>query len=239
MSDPTSVVGQRVGAFLIDSILLSIVNFAVFFALAEKTSEIAVKEGPDTTVYGNVDIGDEQYSLYGGKFLVYLLIIAVVWFLYWVVLPALKGWTLGKLATGIRVVDEQGRVPSGIGRNFVRQLLWVVDSFPWLIPYLTGFILALVTKGHRRLGDMAAKTFVVRASAVGQPPLAPALAGGYGQPAAPFQQPPAFQQPPQPAIQPPPDAQPPQQPEGWYPDPHGQARLRYWDGSAWTQHTSA
>ena len=25
---------------------------------------------------------------------------------------------------------------------------------------------------------------------------------------------------------------------GWYPDPQGQKRLRYWDGSAWTEHTS-
>jgi hypothetical protein len=25
---------------------------------------------------------------------------------------------------------------------------------------------------------------------------------------------------------------------GWYQDPQGQARLRYWDGSAWTEHTS-
>ena len=25
----------------------------------------------------------------------------------------------------------------------------------------------------------------------------------------------------------------------WYPDPTGQARLRYWDGSAWTVHTAA
>jgi hypothetical protein len=24
----------------------------------------------------------------------------------------------------------------------------------------------------------------------------------------------------------------------WYPDPHGQARLRYWDGQRWTDHTS-
>ncbi len=28
-------------------------------------------------------------------------------------------------------------------------------------------------------------------------------------------------------------------PAGWYPDPQGLARLRYWDGSAWTEHTSA
>ena len=28
-------------------------------------------------------------------------------------------------------------------------------------------------------------------------------------------------------------------PAGWYPDPQGQARLRYWDGNAWTEQTSA
>jgi hypothetical protein len=28
-------------------------------------------------------------------------------------------------------------------------------------------------------------------------------------------------------------------PAGWYPDPQGQARLRYWDGAAWTEQTSA
>jgi hypothetical protein len=27
-------------------------------------------------------------------------------------------------------------------------------------------------------------------------------------------------------------------PAGWYPDPHGQAELRYWDGTTWTEHTS-
>jgi hypothetical protein len=27
-------------------------------------------------------------------------------------------------------------------------------------------------------------------------------------------------------------------PQGWYPDPHGVARLRWWDGAAWTQHTA-
>jgi uncharacterized protein DUF2510 len=26
-------------------------------------------------------------------------------------------------------------------------------------------------------------------------------------------------------------------PAGWYPDPHGQAELRYWDGNDWTEHT--
>jgi hypothetical protein len=39
-----------------------------------------------------------------------------------------------------------------------------------------------------------------------------------------------------------PPAQPPAggpgQPAGWYPDPQGRARVRYWDGQAWTDHTA-
>jgi Protein of unknown function (DUF2510) len=27
-------------------------------------------------------------------------------------------------------------------------------------------------------------------------------------------------------------------PPGWYPDPSGQAQLRWWDGARWTEHTS-
>jgi hypothetical protein len=27
-------------------------------------------------------------------------------------------------------------------------------------------------------------------------------------------------------------------PANWYPDPSGQARLRYWDGARWTDHTA-
>jgi hypothetical protein len=51
--------------------------------------------------------------------------------------------------------------------------------------------------------------------------------------------------PPPPAPPPPPPPPPPPEPEpepavpaDWYPDPHGQARLRYWDGAAWTDHTA-
>jgi hypothetical protein len=27
-------------------------------------------------------------------------------------------------------------------------------------------------------------------------------------------------------------------PPAWHPDPQGQARLRYWDGARWTEHTA-
>jgi hypothetical protein len=55
--------------------------------------------------------------------------------------------------------------------------------------------------------------------------------GGYGgQPAA---KAPAAQQQPQ-AAQPAAGGQP----ADWYPDPRGEKRLRYWDGTQWTDHTA-
>lgn len=68
---------------------------------------------------------------------------------------------------------------------------------------------------------------------------------GYGQTPAPGYVAPVAQQPvAQPVVEQPaqPVAQPAEQPAagvaaGWYPDPHGQAPLRYWDGTTWTEHT--
>jgi uncharacterized RDD family membrane protein YckC len=90
--------------------------------------------------------------------------------------------------TGIRVVKDDGTLPPGIGRSFGRQFMWIADGFPYVIPYLTGFITAMVSDKHQRLGDRVANTLVVRKEAVGQltpaqsttapPPLAPEFQGG-------------------------------------------------------------
>jgi uncharacterized RDD family membrane protein YckC len=157
--ESTKVVGRRVGAFLIDLLVTTALNTALFFALAEKR---------DTTPESGLHItsGDEVWAITGGTAGLYILFTLAFGLLWWVVLPGLKGWTVGKRITGIRVVDAQGRCPAGLGRNLVRQFLWVADGFPYLIPYLTGFITAMVTDGNRRIGDMVAGTYVVRA----QPP---------------------------------------------------------------------
>jgi len=52
-------------------------------------------------------------------------------------------------------------------------------------------------------------------------------------------QPPTYQ--PAPAAQPaaqPAAAAAPAVPSGWYADPAGRYELRYWDGSAWSEHVS-
>jgi hypothetical protein len=66
-------------------------------------------------------------------------------------------------------------------------------------------------------------------------------------PATPAAQPSPAAEPQQPATAPQPAATPASEPAaaessgpapGWYPDPQGQKRLRYWDGSRWTEQTA-
>jgi uncharacterized RDD family membrane protein YckC len=213
MKKPTKVVGRRVAAFLIDAVLLTAVNLAIFFLFAEKRADIEgrLAPGEEQAIYVNLSLGGEKYSIDGsGKALVYLLLILGIGFLYFGVLQGLKGWTLGKLALGIRLIDEHGRSGPGIGKATIRWALWIVDGFFF---YLVAFVTAMATEKNQRVGDIVAKTLVVGQGDVGRSPVPDrsAQAGQVGQDGG---------------------------GAGWHPDPHGQARLRYWDGSQWTEHTS-
>ena len=78
-------------------------------------------------------------------------------------------------------------------------------------------------------------------SQVAPAPQTPAPAPAPAPPPAPAPAP----APPAPAPAPPPAPAPvapvvhsaPVAPAGWFPDPSGQAQLRYWDGTRWTEHT--
>ncbi len=68
------------------------------------------------------------------------------------------GVTPGKWATGIRVVGIDLQ-PCGFGRAFVRNLLKMVDGF---FNYLIGILMVAFTPNWQRLGDLAARTIVIR-----------------------------------------------------------------------------
>jgi len=184
VSDPTAVFGRRVVATLVDGAVVFVPTVAVVSAQFEYLS-VSQLGGMDPQRYcdqymreqqgvcvSTAEINDRVYFNDGG----YAGGGLVFWglgFLLLVVLQGLTGWTIGKLLTGIRVVRDDGR-PPGIGKALVRWLLWVVDGQPCGVP-LVGFITGLTTTGHRRVGDMVAKTFVVRASAAGTPVSVPGL----------------------------------------------------------------
>lgn len=155
--DATKVVGRRVAAFVIDFLLTGAVYWGLFFLFAERTAS-----KPASSVITSLKLGDSTYAITGATAALFFLIFLLIGLAYWVLLPGLTGFTLGKAITGVRVVGADGAQPAGIGRNFLRQLLWIADDFPYFIPGLTGFIVALATNRHRRVGDLTAGTYVVK-----------------------------------------------------------------------------
>ena len=134
------VTGRRVVATIIDGIVLG----AVSSALAPAFGTGRTSSGFDMTTL-----------TFNGS--VRLLVVVL---LYYTLFEGLTGRTIGKFITGIRVVDaETGRAP-GLLSGFVRTLLRLIDG---ILAYLVGFLVVVNSDRRRRLGDMAAKTLVVRA----------------------------------------------------------------------------
>jgi uncharacterized RDD family membrane protein YckC len=70
------------------------------------------------------------------------------------------GQTLGKMATGIRVVPTES-ASLDLGHAFLRELMWCLLA----VPAGLGFLTAFFSRDHRGLHDRFAGTRVVRASA--------------------------------------------------------------------------
>jgi uncharacterized RDD family membrane protein YckC len=137
----SEVIGRRIGAALLDLLVLAVVFTAV-----------GIATGGASSGDGHVDVQTGT----GGTLLFLALALA-----YYVAFEATSGQTLGKRALGVRVV-RRGGGPAGLGPVIARTLLRVVDGLPFL--YLVGFVCMLATGGRaQRLGDIAAGTQVVRA----------------------------------------------------------------------------
>ena len=184
-ADPTAVIGRRIGAFFIDAAIVFVVMAIFFFPFATKRTVDETIDLPDchrtfeetTKVRCNnrvvFEIGDDVYEANVGATLG---LNAAFSLLYFGILQGLTGATLGKLLVGIRVVDQSGSI-ANVGRSLLRWLVFLVDG-PFSA-YLCGLLTFLLTKGHRRLGDMAAGTYVVSAAAVGQPVVIPTATPQY------------------------------------------------------------
>lgn len=196
-TDPTNVVGRRIGAWFIDLIIYLVIATAIGLALGGAGTENITdfQSGRDAQSFcdqwqednngfcfsSDDGDGNPQATTFkvGGSSL---------WlpghFVLYALIQGITGGSLGKLAVGLRVVTEDGR-RCGIGRSFLRTILWIADAITCAIPILGG-ILLVSTKGHRRLGDMAAKTFVVSKEQEGRPVAVPGLTAAapspYGSP---------------------------------------------------------
>ncbi len=86
---------------------------------------------------------------------------AITPFVYFIVMEALLGATLGKMMLGIRVVRLDGS-PIGWSDSIIRNLFRIIDQIPYGLPYLLGAILVWASSRKQRLGDRVAQTVVVR-----------------------------------------------------------------------------
>jgi uncharacterized RDD family membrane protein YckC len=171
--DPTAVMLRRIVAFVIDVILTTAVIAIAYVSLAQSTEvpgylhdACSIARTADN-VSNCVQLGNTIYTVSGKD-------VAVVWLsglaisvLNVVLLQGATGGTVGKHALALRVVDAEGK-ECGFGRATIRWLLLVVDA---LFCFLVGLITSLATKGHQRVGDLVAKTWVVSARDVGYPPV--------------------------------------------------------------------
>ena len=139
---PEDLLGLRIAAALIDLAVLA----GVLVILSAATGQMTTSS---TSV---------QFSLNGASTVVFLAFAL----LYYFVLEAWAGQTLGKLLLNLRILHAGGARPS-VRAVAVRTLLRVVDWLPLL--YLAGFISTLASGARRqRIGDLAARTVMVRAA---------------------------------------------------------------------------
>lgn len=139
MNDATDIVGRRIGAALLDLVIL-VVLFTVVGAVFGKAYASSTGAGVNLT---------------GASAIAYFAIVLAYYFLS----EVSAGQTLGKRALGIRVRRLDGK-PLGVGAVTIRTVFRAIDILPLF--YLLGFIVILVSGANRRqrLGDLAAGTTV-------------------------------------------------------------------------------
>lgn len=146
------VVGKRVLATLVDTVVLGVVMLVVFvaqwvisLAFLGASAGLELSEGAQLAV--GLVLSLLNIAVYVALFLG-----------YYVYFEGRKGQTLGKMVVGIRVIrEDNGGVP-GTRAALVRTLLRVVDGF---LGYLVGYLVASSSEKRQRLGDKAARTLVV------------------------------------------------------------------------------
>jgi uncharacterized RDD family membrane protein YckC len=138
------VVGRRIVQYLVDGLLswaIAVPFLAVLYALPT---------GPDGSVRWPT-VAVVLAAVWGG-----LAIALYVW--YWVLRPAATGKTWGMELLGIRLVRADRALLTRTS-TLIRWLLLIVDG---MFAGLVGLACILATRDHQRLGDLAAKTLVVR-----------------------------------------------------------------------------
>lgn len=155
-------IGKRILAAIIDMVILLLL-FLAFTRLWGHHSRETITT-TSTTVSTSDAATPQSYTKTTSESVVNLggwasLGYMVAWFLLMPVLEGKFGQTVGKMIVQVKVIRQDGE-PATIGLSFVRHLLDFVDCFCFI-----GLIIAVTNDKRTRIGDMAAKTYVVEKTA--------------------------------------------------------------------------
>jgi uncharacterized RDD family membrane protein YckC len=165
---PVAGPASRILAYAIDYLVIFLlqVGFFVllFLTLLSMTGLLEALQGPlEEAIREGEAFDPDSFFLntaFWLAFLLFLLVQLAAEWSYFVVLDMLSGGrSLGKRVAGLRVVRDGG-LPITFRASAVRNLLRIVDYLP--TGYLTGLTSMVVSPKHKRLGDLAAGTLVVR-----------------------------------------------------------------------------
>jgi uncharacterized RDD family membrane protein YckC len=108
---------KRVGAYLIDSLLVTVAYFPAFIGVIISASDTSDALATSLTVLGallSLAVFVWNTCLRGGR----------------------TGYSIGKGVLGIKLISEQTGQPVGAGQSFLRALCHVVDGIPCYVGYL-------------------------------------------------------------------------------------------------------
>ena len=112
--------GRRFAAFLLDALFLTFVTGV--YALLVSGGTLAAVLGIALVLGGlPQDISGVVVAVVAVTVVTVVVGAVLIYGLYWVLMTGLAGATLGKLALGLRVVDETGGRP-GLARAFMREV---------------------------------------------------------------------------------------------------------------------
>jgi len=146
---PLGDLGSRIVAGIVDYIIIGIVTGILSIFLIAP----GAMTGPGTM--GTFEAAGWMSGLWGIIGVMWLL-----WLVYFTYFEGTSGQTIGKKFTHIKVIKENGS-KCDFGSALVRNILRIIDHLPFL--YILGIILIAATEKKQRLGDMLAKTIVVKA----------------------------------------------------------------------------
>lgn len=146
MLHPSSI-QKRLGAGALDFGLMALLLIVFAMLFGTHTTSAAASEH------------SYQLSLTGVPFVIYLLTAL----LYFILFEWRLGATPGKLALGLRVVNTDGQRIS-LEQAAARNVLRIVDGFPYLIPYALGITVMASNPSRKRVGDSYANTMVIELS---------------------------------------------------------------------------